>query len=90
MRNVDMNVAEFYEQTNSKQYNLYDAYSQANTSPPSDTSLGGSDDLINRSYSVVNGKPVITYTRLLNTNDRYDKELSLVRIFNYRIQIHLL
>ncbi len=77
-----MNIAEFYPQSDSSQFKLYDAYSQANITPRSDTRLGGTDDLINRSYSVVNGKPVITYTRLLKTSDKYDKELSLVIIVN--------
>jgi hypothetical protein len=80
MENVDMHIAEFYPQSDSRKYQLFDAYSVGLSEPPSDIKLGGTDDLLNMTYEVINGKPVITYTRLLKTNDKYDIAFTLVRL----------
>jgi hypothetical protein len=82
MNGVDMHIAEFYPQSDSRNYMLFDAYSENNSEPPADTDLGGTDDLLNRTYDVVNGKPVITYTRLLKTGDSKDKNLNIVNVSN--------
>lgn len=78
MNKVDMHIAEFYNETDSVKYKIYDAWSESTQPPSADTAIGGSEDLKNIAFSVIDGKPTITYTRLLKTGDSKDTDLNLV------------
>lgn len=74
MQNTDMNILQI---TSASQYNLTDSYSTGHSAPKTDFSLGGTNDLQNITYQDGgNGYGVVSYSRLLNTGDKYDKILS--------------
>jgi hypothetical protein len=73
MTNSDAHVLEFLPESDSNHHNLYDSWSEKHAPPVPDTTLNGTDDIKNVEYKVVNGKPQVTYTRLMNTGDKFDK-----------------
>jgi hypothetical protein len=75
-----MHILEFYDKGS---YDLYDAYSEGFSKPKRDDSIGGKDDLFNKTYSYNDSVAVVSYARLLNTNDPKDYIISLVLYFLY-------
>jgi hypothetical protein len=70
MKNADMHTVEFLS---AAKYNLIDQYSLGDYEPPTDKSLGGTNDLKVLDYSVdASGVPTIKYIRAYNTGDKYD------------------
>jgi hypothetical protein len=65
-----------------------DRFAQARAAPPTDVSLGGKDDLTNVTGSVVNGRTKISFTRSLNTGDKWDIPITqgtaMNVLFSYR------
>lgn len=56
----------------------FDMFSIGETGPhPSDTDLGGQNDLISPSVSIINGWTTFTFQRKLDTGDRFDKPILL-------------
>ena len=76
MKNVDMMTAEFLDPNN---MNLYDVYSTGDYQPPTDVSLGGTDDFTNKIFSFKDGNYSVTWDRLLQTNDRRDYTFTYVK-----------
>lgn len=75
-----MHVLEVYANNT---YKLYDSYSKGHEVPQSDESLGGTYDLVNPTYTPdINNFVNITYERLYDTKDTYDKKLNPV-IFKF-------
>ena len=72
MTNMDVIVAEFYE---NKTYRLYDMWSLKSTKPSNDTDLNGTYDLTNVQYSYVNQTHTLSFVRKLNTGDRFDNAI---------------
>jgi hypothetical protein len=64
--------------------NLYDLFSQGEFQPPTDISLGGTDDYKNKVFSYQNGIYSVTWDRLLNTKDKYDYVIPIVICFLIR------
>jgi DOMON domain len=52
--------------------NVTDYYSLDYDPPRTDKSLGGGNDIIYQSGGYVNGNINVTFTRLLNTGDKFD------------------
>ena len=73
-----MHVLEFYDKG---KYNLYDAYSETFSQPKKDIDIEGKDDLMNKKYVYTDSGPVVSYTRLFNTNDPKDNQISIVRFY---------
>jgi hypothetical protein len=85
MRGSDVNIIEFLPQGNSNPYTIFDGWSEKFTKPKPDIEMAnGTDDLKNVEYKIVEGRPVVSYTRKLDTGDKYDKVVSLVSFFLIR------
>ena len=66
-----------------------DRYSNSYSTPPTDTLLGGKDDLTDISGKYENGRTSVSFTRKLDTGDKYDyaikKGIDVNVLFSYRI-----
>jgi hypothetical protein len=78
MNSTDVNVVEFLPQDNTTKYTIYDGWSAKYGRPQTDLELGGTNDINNVEYSILNGKPIITYLRKYKTGDKFDKDIELV------------
>jgi hypothetical protein len=78
MNASDVHIIDFLPQDNITKYIIYDGWSSKNGSPQNDIDLGGTNDIRNMEYSIIDGKPVITYLRKYKTGDQYDKDINLV------------
>jgi hypothetical protein len=78
MKLSDVHIVEYYKQDDLK-FKLFDSWTD-NNPPQPDRDVGGYTDLNNVEYKVIDGKPVITYTRLYKTGDKYDKDLEKVNL----------
>ena len=75
MKDSDMIIIEINQEDNS--FSLKDCYSNTYTTPPSDTDLGGSDDLqILGSTGSLTEERIIKFKRKINTLDVFDRDLS--------------
>jgi hypothetical protein len=72
----------------SNQAQCSDRFANSYMTPPTDVSLGGKDDLINISGSIMSGRTMINFTRKMNTGDKWDyiikKDESVNVLFAYR------
>jgi len=86
MANSDVIMC-YYSNTSNKGI-CVDGWSDSRNAPPSDVSLGGSDNLLSVTGSVTDGRTNISFSRKLNTGDSKDlsiekgKEMNV--IFSYR------
>lgn len=74
MTNLDVIVAEFYE---NRTYRLYDMWSSKAGDPSNDTELSGTYDLTNPQYSY-KGIHTLSFIRKLITGDKYDNPIEKV------------
>ena len=81
MTDNDVNVVEFLPKNNETKYTIYDGWSSKYGRPKTDEELGGTNDLRVFNYKVENDRPVITFTRLMSTSDKYDKDIVEVNFF---------
>jgi hypothetical protein len=69
-------------------YELYDGWSQGHAQPPTDTSLNGSNDLKEITFTNgTDGSYTIKFTRLLKTNDPFDMEIKVPTTSQYLIYV---
>lgn len=64
--------------------NVQDLFSTGATGPhPPDTTLGGTDDIIEFAGTEINGVTIIEFKRKLNTGDQYDQALTQGQTISY-------
>jgi hypothetical protein len=73
MEMADVHIVEF----NESDFKLFDGWAN-NGKPKVDRDVGGYSDLNNVEYNIINGRPVVSYTRLYRTGDVYDKDVEKV------------
>ena len=72
MQSCDIHVIEYDQYSN---VILRDMYSSADSGPPNDVDLGGTDDLTLLGYGMSDGYMHVKYQRKVNTGDKFDFSL---------------